>query len=356
MTGLAGLEDQGVMEYSLDKDDVPQINYPPLFVESDHLQANALENLTEIAGWKVEKKTLYFCEWYLSNIAGLMFIVGSYLFNPAYSRDTLRWAAILFIVGSMFFMIASGIIFVRNNCYTFEDKGTTYNCILYIIANGLFVVGSVFFLPTLDDNNSLLITGLLFFVFGAMVFLYAPLYSVYRLLKSEVKIKREYVIAEIAVACFFIAGNAMFIIGSVLFIPAKFHNEDFNYPALQLYIVGSFCFFIATFLLTIKQGLEDLGLTFCVSSDWFQKMIRAKKRDAADAIPDEESANWTERGSGSSEVEVAGQTVSSPSSTWKIKESPQPASTTAMESPLFSGADVDAGAGAGAGAGDVDGE
>lgn len=331
------LEEGGILE------NVPQINYPPLFVESDHLEENALEKDTVIYGVRVAKKTLFFMEWYLSNIAGVLFIVGSFLFNPIYSRDTLRWAAILFIIGSFLFMVSAFIIFIRNNCHTFEDKSMTYNCLLYICANGLFLVGSVFFLPSVEEDRELLITGLFFFVVGSGVFFTAPFYSVYRLLSSNVGVKKEYVFAEIAVACLFIAGNAMFLIGSILFLPYKFNSDDFNYAALQLFIVGSFCFFLATFVLTIKQGVEEIGLVFCYTSTWFRRAIFRKKKGARAVPAADEEAAWTDRGSGSSEIEVDDRTVSTPSATWKLKESmAAPPSTTATESPLFSGTEAEA--------------
>ena len=325
---------------------IPQINYPPLFVERDHLEeGNALETKTDIFGLKVSKKSLFFIEWYLSNLAGVMFIVGSFLFNPKYNRETLRWAAVLFIVGSSFFMISAGIIFIRNNCQTFQDEAMSYNCILYILANSLFVIGSVFFLPKLDDEERFLIAGLFFFTVGSMLFFCAPFYSVYRLLQSEVRVAREYVFAEIAVALLFAAGNAMFIIGSILFMPARFHSDDFDYPALQLFIIGSFCFFIATFLLTIKQGVEELVIVLRPNGSWFGNLTSRVKTKDEDERSEDEEANWRDRGSSSSskgsgisEVEVVKASLSvatSPAPTWKESSSPATTSTsTATESPL----------------------
>jgi hypothetical protein len=239
--------------------DVPQINYPPLFNEADHEMDNQNSGDTVIFGTAYTKKQLLIAEWYLSNLAGTMFVVGSFLFNPLYNEVCLRWAAILFIVGSAMFTASAVLIFLRNDCASFKDMSLSLNCIMYIIANSFFVVGSFFFLPTLEKNDDLLITGLYCFVVGSTIFFAGPCYSVYRLFNSKVLAETKYVTAEVTVSALYIVGNVMFIVGSVLFLPYHFkHSTYFNFAALLLFIVGSFCFFIATFTLTIKQGMEEL--------------------------------------------------------------------------------------------------
>ena len=313
---------------------MPTINYPPLFVESDLLFGQASwerePGETKILGLRISRKNLFFAEWYLTNLASVMFVVGSFLFNPENDRETLRWAAILFIVGSAFFLVSTGIIFIRNNCNTFEDMGTSLNCILYMLANSLFVIGSVFFLPKLEDNESFLISGLCFFIVGSLLFFCAPFYSVYRLYVSEVEIPREYFVAEVTVACFFCAGNAMFIVGSVFFLPAV----NLNNPALQLFIFGSFAFLLATFILTIKQGLEEFYVILSPGewSRWLSnaESVRTKghgtiKSRATGHSQGESTIDKAEKDS----VQLS--VVSSPAPRWKEAS----LTTPATESPLF---------------------
>ena len=248
-----------------DEPDSPHVNYPPLFNEADFddwdsSTKRTTSATTTIWGWKFSHKSFFLIEWALSNTAALMFVIGSFLFNPTYSENAMRWAAILFITGSLLFTITSSIVFMRNDCASFKDPALSFNALLYIAANSLFVIGSVFFLPTLEEKNANLLAGLFFFVFGSTAFFLAPFYDIYRILKSTKKISRGFLAAEISVSLMYMVGNACFIIGSILFMPFHFQTgHDFNHTALVLFIFGSFAFMFATLVLSIRQAAEEIN-------------------------------------------------------------------------------------------------
>ena len=146
-------------------------------------------------------------------------------------------------------------MFIRNDCANWTDKALSYNATMYIVANCLFVVGSFFFLPSVEDENPFLITGLMTFVVGCTIFLLAPMYDIYRTLTSTMNVSREYVAAEVSVSLMFMLGNVLFIIGCIIYLPSL----DMDDEGLFMFILGSFFFLFATFVLSVKQAFQNLG-------------------------------------------------------------------------------------------------
>ena len=128
----------------------------------------------EFMGVAFKKKYLFFAEWCLTNLGSIIFLVASYMFNPKYSTLIHIWAAILFIVGSIFYTAASTIVFIRNGCASWKDPGLSINSVIYIVSNILFIIGSFFFLPSIEEHEPMLVTGLLIFVVASTFFFCCP--------------------------------------------------------------------------------------------------------------------------------------------------------------------------------------
>jgi hypothetical protein len=239
-----------------------EINYPPLFNAED-FEVNRRPSSGEKAslgtvacmGMKLNKDKLLFAEWYLTNLGGIAFVVASFLFDRKYKTPVHLWAAILFIMGSTFYTAASSIVFIRNDCASWKDPGLSMNALMYLVSNSLFIIGSFFFIPSVEAENALLVTGLWIFIIACTIFLAAPAYDTYRTLTSSVEISNQYIIAELSVTSMFMLGNTCFIIGCVVYLPS-IGMEDLG---LFLFILGSFLFLFATFILSITQAVKNLG-------------------------------------------------------------------------------------------------
>jgi hypothetical protein len=80
------------------------IAYPPLGMNS----SGALRRMAKKdKALPFSSETLHHIEWWCSFIGGICFIWGSYLFLPTLPESTKPPAAIMFIGGSILFMIAS---------------------------------------------------------------------------------------------------------------------------------------------------------------------------------------------------------------------------------------------------------
>lgn len=167
-------------------------------IEDDAIDDNAISYPPMGIGRKVSKinrKIMNQIEWICSVVGGVMFVWGSYLFLPTLGPSTKAAAAIMFITGSTLFEVASIALYYRLDANLWKDFGMSCNCCLYIFANFLFIIGSVFFYPNLPYPCEL--TGIWIFIIGSLIFLVAPLYDIYRAYcfylaqKEETHVMRE---------------------------------------------------------------------------------------------------------------------------------------------------------------------
>lgn len=137
-------------------------------------------------------RELMYMEWLLSCVGSVMFVVGSYLFFPDLDCGEINCelpGAMLFLVGSTFFFIASFLLFVRSDAASWSDYGLSVNATLYLAANFLFVIGSFLFIPVIvddvEDHKST--SGVVLFIIGSVIFVFAPLYDFKRALELRSK-------------------------------------------------------------------------------------------------------------------------------------------------------------------------
>ena len=184
------------------------------------------------------------------------------------------------------------------------------------MANSTFIVGSILFYPHLPKYCEL--TGIWLFILGSGVFLFAPMYDIYRahgtyqverkrtatlrvtlngILESELirestvsdatpvpanldrvsimqNIQTEFdeldesdkmnnitFIATCIICCMYICGSLLFVVGSVMFL-RQFYSRD-SVIAVNIFIFGSVLFFLATMTTSIITVLmRSLRLCF----------------------------------------------------------------------------------------------
>jgi hypothetical protein len=202
-------------------------NLPPLInlKAIDPKKAHVLTLITDISG----------------NVGGLCFIVGSFAFYSEYDSPTI--GSILFALGSLLFFIGSCANFVKNDAWSATDKGLTINACLYMFANFLFIIGSIAFVPAVEEELGGTDLGISLFIIGSVIFIVAPSYDMYRAQKLRAGTQISYLsfVIESTIAALYIGGSCLFVVGSVYFFPVLYHEY-----AVTMFVVGSFCFFFAT--------------------------------------------------------------------------------------------------------------
>ena len=219
---LAEATDQGVVEVLLGNRNLPPLINPRAI---DPRTVVVLNLTSDISG----------------NLGGICFIVGSFAFYEEYDAPTL--GSVLFAVGSLLFFIGSCANFIKNDAWSAKDMGLTLNAWLYLFANFLFIVGSVAFVPAVEEELGGTDLGISLFIIGSVIFIVAPLYDMYRAhnLRESAQISYLSFVIETTIAILYIGGSCLFVVGSVYFFPALY--EEF---AVTLFVVGSCCFFAAT--------------------------------------------------------------------------------------------------------------
>ena len=234
------------------------VSYPPLVHsagqdgESDKRLKPSLESQhIVIGGYRIGFTALHGVEWLVANAGSLCFLIGSYYFLPSQS-NFVESAAILFVSGSVFFTISSVISFIRNEGHTMVDMPLTYNGLLYIAANIIFIAGCVCFMPLYDeDSESTLDAGIILFTIGSLIFTFAPMWNIRRTmqLRAQRTIHTSSFYTELCVGFAYIIGSAFFVVGSIMFLPT-YYAEDASW-AVGCFIVGSAFFLLATVITSI---------------------------------------------------------------------------------------------------------
>lgn len=228
------------------------VSYPPMINMANDGSLKTLEKeFLDFFGCKIRHSYVYALEWLLANTGSICFVVGSYYFLPNFDRKVHRGAAILFIIGSVFFTIASIILFWRNDCHTMTDYPLTLNGMAYISANTMFIVGSFCFLPEYEDMNGgeVEYLGIILFIVGSLIFLLAPMYDIFRTfeMRTHKQISAARLVTEVTVGLAYVAGSFLFVVGSILFLPYYYTRE--SYHAVYCFIIGS-CFFLLATVIT----------------------------------------------------------------------------------------------------------
>ena len=150
----------------------------------------------------------------MTNVGAVMFVVGSWCFFPDVEKATA--GAHLFISGSLAFLIASCVLFIRHQAGTWKNPILSTTAASYIVANFLFVVGSIFFEPLVirEDLDRKVDEGVALFIIGSVIFFFAPFLDLYRTYYSET-LSLPARIEHMTLAICYILGSILFLIGSV---------------------------------------------------------------------------------------------------------------------------------------------
>jgi hypothetical protein len=264
------------------------VSYPPMINMANDGSLKTLEKeFLDLWGFKIKHSYVYAVEWLLANTGSICFVVGSYYFLPDFDRKVHTGAAILFIVGSFLFTFASIILFWRNDCHTCVDYPLTLNGIAYMSANTMFIVGSFCFLPEYTEINGgeVEYLGIILFIVGSAIFLFAPMYDIYRTLemREHKQISAARLVTEVTVGLAYVGGSFLFVVGSILFLPYYYTRESVQ--AVWCFIIGS-CFFLLATLVTSMVNCTLFWYLQCIKEVEESEEARDdKKDDTANVLP-----------------------------------------------------------------------
>ena len=131
------------------------------------------------------------------------------------------------------------------------DIGLVANTWLYFVSDLLYIIGSVFFFPSLEKSitgNTSGTYGSWVFMLGSVGFMIAPCVDIIRGHKAlrEHKTSRQAFALELTFLSFYVAGGFLFFLGSVLLLGAETLDGETN--CITLFVVGSVCFQTATLI------------------------------------------------------------------------------------------------------------
>ena len=244
------------------------VSYPPLVPsvipdvgteDGKEISSKSLEaQHIAIGEYRISFQDLHKLEWLMANTGSFCFLIGSYYFLPAES-NFVDAGAILFVTGSVTFTVASAILFIRNKCHTMVDMPLTYNGLLYIGANILFIAGCVCFMPRYaDQDDATLDAGIALFTMGSLIFTFAPIWNISRTLQLS-KLKKIHPTSfytEMCIGFAYIIGSALFVVGSILFLPTYYAQSADQ--AVGCFIVGSAFFLLATIITSIVSLIRKI--------------------------------------------------------------------------------------------------
>lgn len=188
--------------------------------------------------WEVFNSALYLT-------GGLIFIFGSFFFLPAFSSPDL--GAWLFIIGSILYLVvtfhdlleAIGF-YSQNESRTSRDRLELTTSVVYLTATILFIIGSIFFLSTIDRMEA----GSWCFILGSLMFIFGATVNVLQIIQAGSLVTLQLLNGT---AICFILGSTVFLLASIPYLWTHFSPRDkyilFKYSASE-FIVGSLLFFI----------------------------------------------------------------------------------------------------------------
>jgi len=174
-----------------------------------------------------------------------MFVVGSYFFYPKYDtacgvNSCSMYGAMLYVLGSICFFFTSCVNFYKINAISCEDFSLTLNAALYLVANFLFIIGSVLFIPIGQVYQPT--AGISLFMIGSLICMIAPIFNIHRARKQR-QINTDYLtyVVECTMAVLYIGGSVFFLLGSIYYLPQLYRPFS-----THMFVTGSFLFMGAT--------------------------------------------------------------------------------------------------------------
>lgn len=174
-------------------------------------------------------------------IGGIIFIAGSVLFLPKYGDYEVD-GAWLFIVGSILYLIVTfhdGIELFFNKEAAWALFVDSMAALTYVLGSTAFIIGSAFFLPTVDKT----VAGAWCFIWGSVLFTLGAIMNALQIYEAPNVWTSRYMLLT---AVCYIIGSVFFTLASVPYLWTFQNSQDERkideYLAIQ-YIIGSVCFF-----------------------------------------------------------------------------------------------------------------
>ena len=178
---------------------------------------------------------------------GLIFILGSICFFPALSAyaDLGAW---IFFFGSLIYLLVTGHdlieVFVyakqRKDPETVWDRLEAWAAWTYVFGTVLFVIGSIFFLSSVDLPKA----GAWCFIIGSVLFVSGAVINVIQIVQADDLVTLQMMNLT---ALTFVVGSALFAVASIPYLWSLASERDETlldgFLAWQ-YLVGSILFFI----------------------------------------------------------------------------------------------------------------
>lgn len=214
-----------------------------------HLFLNRPRNFDLLAKHETVRKDLVWesLNAALYKIGGVIFIIGSVLFFPAFAKyaDIGAWS---FIAGSVLYLVVTGHDLLevfnagrhRKGEPSVWDRLETLAALTYVTGTILFIVGSVCFLKRYDATEA----GAYCFVVGSLLFVVGAVVNVLQIVTAGSLIKLQLMNLT---ALSFVTGSVLFAVASVPYLWTIESKSDarelFSYLAV-LYLTGSILFLL----------------------------------------------------------------------------------------------------------------
>lgn len=207
----------------------------------------------------------------LDIIAGLIFVVGSFCFLPAYSRELYVFllGCYLYIVGSVIYVVISTFAVTESVHETGYDSLESFEHMLYLVGSWIFLIGTILYWPEEADYDHIEwmkglapgvyfnlmspeFEGTLLFILGSLVFVMAAFVN--GLNQKQFDSAQNQLLA--AITSLYMAGSLLFVMGSVAFLPELGCNEQMVTIGAVAFIVGSMFYVIGGCLSLYRTSRE----------------------------------------------------------------------------------------------------
>ncbi|MGI9524934.1 MAG: YrhK family protein [Hyphomicrobiaceae bacterium] len=183
----------------------------------------------------------------LYKLGGVIFVAGSILFFPS-MRAYADLGAWLFIVGSLLYLVVTGHdlletqrhLLSRSGLSTIWQRLEVVAAATYFLGTILFIVGSVFFLSAVG----LVTAGAWCFIIGSLLFVLGAIVNVLEIVQAE-----DMLILQLMnlTALTFVTGSVLFTVASIpylWYVETPFDRETLQEFLASQYVVGSLLFLL----------------------------------------------------------------------------------------------------------------
>lgn len=216
-------------------------------------------------------------------VGGVTFVAGSIFFFPALS-DYLAVGDWLFFFGSVLYLIVTGHDLLEVFKYwrthdtdTFADRIEMLCATSYVFGSVLFVVGSIFFLPSLHTA----VPGCWCFIIGSALFVIGGFVNILQVVEAPSLIYMQLFNFTVAQ---FVVGSALFLVATIPYLwhlaaPAEYRISTL---AASMFLFASILFFTGGVAIYYRKLVNDKLEAFCRTSGMGTIFIHALRSEIED--------------------------------------------------------------------------